>query len=233
MLKIPKAPLSEISRLVVIFYLVNILATQYAFSAEGTTNGGSGPALSLPGLGSSPPSIPPQVAPTLSDSSAFASDLAPSDQPGRSSSNVYSNPKGTGSEYISGYYQGAVLMPITILGSVQKPGIHNIPTRTSLLKLLALAGGPSSDALLSDLTIKRFHGEEGTANEKEELIKVDVQQLLASPLGKGPVLQRNDVIILPQSKPLISNNALQTIGFISSVLGILVSGFVLVNYKKQ
>src|SRR4051812_38256259 len=62
---------------------------------------------------------------------------------------------GGGSEYVSGNFPGAVLIPINLWGAVGKPGIHHVPTRTDLVTLISLAGGPTGDASLGDVSIKR------------------------------------------------------------------------------
>lgn len=139
-------------------------------------------------------------------------------------------------EFISGNYPGAVLIPVTILGAVSKPGIHHIPTRTHLIKFLSLAGGINPSASLEDVRIKRVLNKDKAPLEKngeqsyhEEIIKVDLEELLNEPGNRGPVLQQDDLVIIKETRPFFSNNTLLTIGFISSILGIVVSGIVISN----
>jgi hypothetical protein len=128
---------------------------------------------------------------------------------------------GSGSEYVSGNYPGAILMPVNLWGSVGKPGIHHIPTRTDLVTLLALAGGPAADAELDDVVIKRRNG-------KEELIlKIDAEEVLTEAGVQSPVLEANDIVIVPREKQVISNNTATLVGFTASVLGLVLAGIAL------
>lgn len=134
---------------------------------------------------------------------------------------------GVGSEFISGNYPGAVLMPINLWGSVAKPGIHHVPTQTDLVTLLSLAGGPGPDAELGRITIKR------RAGAGETVIRVDAEDILTEPGRKSPVLEPNDIIIIPREKPTVSPNTMTTISFIGGVLGIILAGFALSRQAQQ
>ena len=128
-----------------------------------------------------------------------------------------------GNEFVSGDYPGAVLMKVNLWGAVGKPGIHYVPTQTDLVSLLSYAGGPMESAKLSDVYIKRWTG------GKEQLLEVDTEELLKKPGVEPPVLQANDIVVIPQKKPLISNDTSALIGVISSVLSIVAVSIVLVN----
>ena len=134
---------------------------------------------------------------------------------------------GQGSEFVSGNYPGAVLMPINLWGPVQKPGIHHVPVRTDLLTLLSLAGGPAGEAELGDITIKRRTGAE------ELIIRVDAEELLTKSGKVSPVLEANDIILIPRSKPIVSNNTVATVGFVTSILSVILIGFALNNQLKS
>jgi hypothetical protein len=134
---------------------------------------------------------------------------------------------GSGSEYVSGNYPGAILMPVNLWGSISKPGIHHVPTRTDLVTLLSLAGGPSSDARLDDIVIKRRNGKE------ELIIKVDAEEVLTEAGVQSPVLEANDIIIIPREKPVIGSNTVTVVGFAASILGLVLAGFALSNQLKN
>ena len=134
---------------------------------------------------------------------------------------------GSGSEYVSGNYPGAVLMPINLWGAVGKPGIHHVPTRTDLITLLSLAGGPLPDAKIDTILIKR------RASQGEQVIKIDADDFLSKPGVQSPVLEANDIVIIPRDKPVISNNTLTVITFIGTLLGIGLAGYALSKQAKS
>src|SRR4051812_16725778 len=76
---------------------------------------------------------------------------------------------GSGSEFVSGDYPGAVLMRVNLWGAVGKPGIHFVPAQTDLVTLLSFAGGPSEAAKMSGLYIKRW------TSGKEFVIEVNAE----------------------------------------------------------
>lgn len=134
---------------------------------------------------------------------------------------------GRGSEYISGYYKGAVLMPVRLWGAVRQTGLHQIPTGTDLLQLLSLAGGPNVDAKLDDVTIRRFN------KDGAKIIKVDLMELIDSKTAKIQELEANDIVILPATQPVISGNTVAIIGVVSSVLGIVSASILVANALKK
>ena len=118
-----------------------------------------------------------------------------------------------GNEFVSGASRGQVLMRINLWGAMNKSGVHHIPTRTDLVTLFSFAGGPMHDADLSDIMIKR------KMNDKEESIAVDM----------------NDIIVVPASKPLVSNNVILGVTLLSGILSIVIASIVVhdrVRYQK-
>lgn len=178
-----------------------------------------------------------QTLPMADGSSAFAQDFTSSG--GTNRNRTLGAIAGMG-EYVSGNYPGAVLIPVTILGPVPKQGIHHIPTRTSLVKFLSLAGGVTPNVDLSEVVIKRMVGREKSPNGKnneavsqEEIIKIDLGDLLESAGSRGPLLQQDDIVVIKENHPLIDNNTILAISVISSLLGIVVSSIVISNELKK
>jgi hypothetical protein len=132
-----------------------------------------------------------------------------------------------GTEYVSGNFPGAVLMPINLWGSVGKPGIHHVPTQTDLVTLLTLAGGPLQDAEMDRITIKRRSGGE------EQVFKIDAEELLTKPGVRSPALAPNDIVIVPREKPTISQNTVTVVGFIASMVGLVLAGIAVNNSFKK
>jgi len=63
--------------------------------------------------------------------------------------------KQTGSIYYNNSIKNKVLIPTHIWGEVFKPGMHFIPTDTSLIKGLSMAGGPNGQAKLDEVIVTR------------------------------------------------------------------------------
>ncbi len=88
---------------------------------------------------------------------------------------------------------------VTVLGSVQRPGVYYVSGNRSLLELLSLAGGLSGDA--GDVCIvQRSSAENPQENQATDNIVIDLDQLLI----KGQVafnitMTAGDVILVPKS----------------------------------
>lgn len=123
--------------------------------------------------------------------------------------------RGKGNEYMSGDFPGAVMMKVNLWGAVEKPGIHYVPLQTDLITLLSFAGGPRDSAELDEVLIKR------KAKLKTQKIDVDVEELLKGVGATNPTLEPNDIILVPSTPQVVSNNTLAVIGLITSVLGIV------------
>jgi hypothetical protein len=132
-----------------------------------------------------------------------------------------------GSEYISGYYRGAVLMPVRIWGAVKQPGLHHIPSDTDLLQLVTLAGGPNTDADLSEVIVKRM------TPKGQSVIRVNLDELIQSSQATTLALEPNDIIVLPATANWISANTLTAISVVTSVVGIVASSVLIANQVNK
>lgn len=190
-----------------------LLAMTPAMAAPGSSvgaardPGASGVDPALMGYGASTP------LPGL-DRDALSGPIAPKQPTGAGDE---SSGLGRGSEYLSGYYRGAVLIPVDVWGAVGKPGVHHVPIQTDLITLITLAGGPSANAKLHEVVIKR----RGKTNQ--EIIEVDLEELMEGSGGEAPRLQAEDVVMIPAKRPFLDGDFLQTVGLISSALGVAVS----------
>lgn len=63
--------------------------------------------------------------------------------------------KQPGSIYYNNSVKNKVLIPTHIWGEVIKPGLHFIPTDTTLIKGLSMAGGPSGSAKIDEVVLTR------------------------------------------------------------------------------
>jgi len=122
-----------------------------------------------------------------------------------------------GSEYVSGYYRGAIMIPISLWGAVEKPGVHHVPMRTDLLAFLSLAGGPKANANLGKVSIKR------QSNHGEEVLKADLNELLTEPTSISMILEPNDIVNVPYENPIVDTNTIVTIGLVATIMSVVTS----------
>lgn len=126
-----------------------------------------------------------------------------------------------GNEYISGDFPGAVMMKINLWGAVNKSGIHYVPAKTDLVTLLSYAGGPTESATLGSVIIKRSIG------GKQSVIDVDVDDILNSNNKSSPVLEANDIIIVDSTRPLFSNNTMQVLSVVATLISITLGSLII------
>lgn len=63
--------------------------------------------------------------------------------------------KNSGSIYYSNSVKNKVLIPVHFWGEVKQSGLHFVPTDTTFIKGVSLAGGPSSSANLENIVLVR------------------------------------------------------------------------------
>ena len=106
------------------------------------------------------------------------------------------NLQNRGAQYLIGS-EDELLIKVNIWGFVTKPGQYMIPSNTDLISLISYAGGPQPGAKLSKIKIVRRSGQ----NEKEKIIKVDVNEYLdTAKESLIPILKPDDTIIISGSK---------------------------------
>lgn len=80
---------------------------------------------------------------------------------------------------------------VDVMGFVQRPGRYEVSNSVSLVNLLALAGGPTSDGSLSDVRITRFVEVDSIVVNKDLRLNLDdIHRLSPADL----VLHQGDVI---------------------------------------
>ena len=130
---------------------------------------------------------------------------------------------GQGNIFVSGKKEGGVLIKVNLWGAVNKSGIHYIPHETDFVSLLSYAGGPSSKANLESAYIKR------RTKDAEEIIPVNIKDIVGVESAHNPLIQPNDIIVVPEYKPTIDQDTVVTIGFVSTILSVVLASFVLKN----
>ncbi len=89
------------------------------------------------------------------------------------------------------------LMPVNILGPVNKPGQYMIPSETDLISLVAYAGGFREDARINEVKIVRRMGEP----KQPKIIKIDLAKFYSTgDLNLTPPLKPDDTVIIASKK---------------------------------
>jgi SLBB domain len=76
---------------------------------------------------------------------------------------------------------------VNVVGSVQRPGRYEIATSIDLVNLIALAGGPTSDGTMSEVTVTRLTDVAGVIRTKQ--IHLDLEQFTR--------LRTEDLVLAP------------------------------------
>lgn len=90
-----------------------------------------------------------------------------------------------------------LLIPVNILGPVNKPGQYMLPSETDLISLVAYAGGFKDEAKTNDIRIVRKMGNE----EQPKIIRIDLTKYLTNGDQKlTPLLMPDDTVIIANKK---------------------------------
>ena len=116
------------------------------------------------------------------------------------------------SEYMFQTYANQELISVRLLGSVQNAGLYHVPKKFDLVSLLALAGGTTKEANLDNIQI----GNDGIKGHDD--IQIKLSKSLSQKNKPRYLLKPNDIILVNQKKPIISNDAWKIISVISVIL---------------
>jgi len=82
---------------------------------------------------------------------------------------------------------------IFVMGEVEEPGSYPIKNELSLLSAIGMAGGPTEDAVTSNVQLIRDRGLGGGA------LKINLDEMMQhADLSQNYMLKRNDIIFLPK-----------------------------------
>lgn len=122
-----------------------------------------------------------------------------------------------GSVYVYGDQNLDSLVPVRVIGSVGKAGLHYVPQGLDLFTLVSVAGGTLPDADIENVTINR------TVEGKKQVLLADMGQLVKSVDASPPTILANDTIFVPQEKAIISDNVVKTVGILVGLATVAVS----------
>jgi len=117
------------------------------------------------------------------------------------------------------------LIPVRLVGGVNRPGYYQIPENTTLLTLLSYSGGANVSSDLKNVTLWR--------NEKKVSEDIDVMKLMRRPNAAEPLLGANDVVFIQEKQSLFSPNTLTTITVLSSVAALVLTSLLISDRLKE
>lgn len=117
------------------------------------------------------------------------------------------------SEFVLRRYPGERLVPIRMVGGVSQPGTYYVPVGTDFLSLLSLAGGIAPNSNSSAIQVRQWNNK-----VSQEL---DLSEAMENPAKSNPTLEANDIIFVPEQKPLISNNTFLALSVAASVISLV------------
>lgn len=111
------------------------------------------------------------------------------------------------------------LIPVRLVGGVNRPGYYQVPENTTLLTLLSYSGGAAMQADLTNVTLWK--------NEKKVSEDINVMKLMRDPTRTEPALAANDIVFIQEKQTLFSPNTLTTITVLSSLTAIILTSLVI------
>lgn len=138
------------------------------------------------------------------------------------------------SEFIFESYPNQELIPIRLLGAIKNAGLYHIPADMKLITLLSLAGGTTSEADLENILIGNDQQTMTAKNgiEKKSLT-VNLEETLKNGAKADYTLVPNDIILIKNKAPLISNDSFRVVTIMSVLLTSLLTAIIIKDkYSK-
>jgi hypothetical protein len=123
------------------------------------------------------------------------------------------------SEFVFESYPNQDLIPIRLLGAVKNAGLYHVPANMKLTTLLSLAGGTNSEADLGNIVIGNDQQAVTSPDgNKKASINLDLEDVLKNGAKNDYTLASNDIVLIKNKSPLISNDSFRIISIVSVVL---------------
>lgn len=135
------------------------------------------------------------------------------------------------SEFVFESYPNQQLIPIRLLGSVKNAGLYHVPANMKLTTLLSLAGGTTGEADLENIVIG--NDQKNIVNAKGENVQsltMNLEEVLKNGAKDDYTLMSNDIVLIKNKEPLVSNDSFRIISIVSVILTTVLTA-VLINDK--
>jgi len=119
------------------------------------------------------------------------------------------------------------LIAVYVFGSVFKPGVHYVPSKISLLEVLTLAGGPTTNAKVDRITVSSLDanlaGKAGTTKFFDLDEYFERIQHSGTVEYSVPRMSNNDIIYVPEDKAFFDKNTTSIITFVGAIASTILS----------
>lgn len=135
---------------------------------------------------------------------------------------------GTPSEFVFESYPNQDLIPIRLLGAVKNAGLYHIPAEMKLTTLLSLAGGTNNEADLENIVIGNDQKNLIAPNgEEKKSLTINLEDVLKNGAKNDYTLASNDIVLIKNKSPLISNDSFRIISIVSVLLTTLLTAVII------
>ncbi|MGZ3809553.1 MAG: SLBB domain-containing protein [Bacteriovorax sp.] len=138
------------------------------------------------------------------------------------------------SEFIFESYSNQELIPIRLLGSIKNAGLYHIPSNMKLTTLLALAGGTTNEADLENIVIgndqQLLRSPKG---QETKSLTVDLEETLKNGAKNDYTLVPNDIVLIKNKSPMISNDTFRSVSIVSVVLTSILTAIVIKDRSRK
>ncbi len=132
------------------------------------------------------------------------------------------------SEFVFESYPNQELIPIRLLGAVKNAGLYHVPANMKLTTLLSLAGGTSSEADLENIVIGNDQQNVVSASGvSQKSLNLNLEEVLKSGAQNDYTLASNDIVLIKNKSPLISNDSFRIISIVSVLLTTLLTAVII------
>lgn len=123
------------------------------------------------------------------------------------------------SEFVFESYPNQKLIPIRLLGAVKNAGLYHVPADMKLTTLLTLAGGTTGEADLENIVIGNDQKPlKNSKGEEVNSLNLDLEQVLQNGARDDYTLMSNDIVLIKNKEPMISNDSFRIISIVSVLL---------------
>ncbi|MBY0415189.1 MAG: SLBB domain-containing protein [Bdellovibrionales bacterium] len=132
------------------------------------------------------------------------------------------------SEFVFESYPNQELIPIRLLGAVKNAGLYHVPVNMKLTTLLSLAGGTNSEADLENIVIGNDQKSVVSSDGQEKAsLNLNLEEVLKTGAKSDYTLASNDIVLVKNKSPLISNDSFRIISIVSVVLTALLTAVII------
>lgn len=132
------------------------------------------------------------------------------------------------SEFVFESYPNQDLIPIRLLGAVKNAGLYHVPANMKLTTLLSLAGGTNNEADLENIMIGNDQQDIKAPNgELKKSLNLNLEDVLKEGAKNDYTLASNDIVLIKNKSPLVSNDSFRIISIVSVLLTTILTAVII------